>query len=84
MNTKDDETIQTKKKVEEIVFANEYVKQMHGFYLTKDEKKIRFDIVISFDAKDRRTVYTDVVAAVQKAFPEYTLQVTMDTDFTEE
>ena len=84
VNTKDEETIQTKKKVEEIVFANAYVRQMHGFYLTKDEKKIRFDIVISFDAKDRRAVYTDVVAAVQKAFPDYTLQVAMDTDFTEE
>ena len=84
VNTKDEETIQTKKKVEEIVFANAYVRQMHGFYLTKDEKKIRFDIVISFDAKDRRAVYTDVVAAVQKAFPDYSLQVAMDTDFTEE
>ena len=84
VNTKDEETIQTKKKVEEIVFANAYVRQMHGFYLTKDEKKIRFDIVISFDAKDRRAVYTDVVAAVQKAFPDHTLQVAMDTDFTEE
>ena len=84
VNTKDEETIQAKKKVEEIVFANAYVRQMHGFYLTKDEKKIRFDVVISFDAKDRRAVYTDVVAAVQKAFPDYTLQVAMDTDFTEE
>ena len=84
VNTKDEETIQTKKKVEEIVFANAYIRQMHGFYLTKDEKKIRFDIVISFDAKDRRAEYTDVVAAVQKAFPDYSLQVAMDTDFTEE
>ncbi len=84
VNTKDEETIQAKKKVAEIVFANEYVRQMHGFYMTKDEKKIRFDIVISFDAKDRRAVYMDVVTAVQKAFPDYTLQVAMDTDFTEE
>ena len=57
---------------------------MHGFYLTKDEKKMRFDIVVSFNAKDRRAVYTDVVAAVQKDFPDYTLQVAMDTDYTEE
>ena len=84
VNTKDEETIRTKKEVEEIVFANAYVRQMHGFYLTKDEKKIRFDIVISFDAKDRRAVYNEVVAAVQKAFPDHTLQVAMDTDFTEE
>ena len=84
VNTKDEDVIQAKRKVEEIVFSNEYVRQMHGFYLTKDEKKMRFDIVISFNAKDRRAVYTDVVAAVQKDFPDYTLQVAMDTDYTEE
>jgi hypothetical protein len=45
---------------------------------------MRFDIVISFDAKDRRNVCSEVVADVQKAFPEYALQVAMDTDFSEE
>ena len=84
VNTKDEDVIQAERKVEEIVFSNEYVRQMHGFYLTKDEKKMRFDIVVSFNAKDRRAVYTDVVAAVQKDFPDYTLQVAMDTDYTEE
>ena len=84
VNTKDEDVIRAKCRVEEIVFSNEYVRQMHGFYLTKDEKKMRFDIVVSFNAKDRRAVYTDVVAAVQKDFPDYTLQVAMDTDYTEE
>ena len=84
MNTKDEEIIETQKKVRDIVFAHEHVKQMHGFYLVRDQKAIRFDIVISFDAKDRRAVYTEVVADVQKAFPDYELQVAMDTDFAEE
>ena len=84
VNTKDEEVIETKRRVEEIVFSHEHVRQMHGFYLTKEEKKIRFDIVISFDAKDRRAVFDAVVADVQKAFPDYTLQAAMDTDFTEE
>ena len=39
---------------------------------------------VSFDAKDRRTVYNEVVSDVQKAFPDYELQVAMDTDFSEE
>ncbi|MCR5173403.1 MAG: cation diffusion facilitator family transporter [Oscillospiraceae bacterium] len=84
VNTKDEEVIETKRRVEEIVFSHEHVRQMHGFYLTKEEKKIRFDIVISFDPKDRRAVFDAVVADVQKAFPDYTLQAAMDTDFTEE
>ena len=84
VNTTDEEVIQAKRQVEEIVFAHEHVRQMHGFYLLKDQKTMRFDIVVSFDAKDRRAVYTEVVADVQRAFPDYELQVAMDTDFTEE
>ncbi len=84
VNTKDPEVIETLQKVREIVFSHEHVKQLHGFYLLKDEKIMRFDIVISFDAKDRRSVYKEVVSDVKKAFPEYNLQVAMDTDFSEE
>lgn len=84
VNTKDEESIRAREQVRKIVFSHEFVRQMHGFYLLKDKKTLRFDIVISFDAKDRRAVYSEVVADVQKAFPDYELQVTMDTDFTEE
>ena len=84
VNTTDEAVIQAKRQVEAIVFAHEHVRQMHGFYLLKDRKTMRFDIVISFDAVDRRAVYMEVVADVQKAFPDYELQVAMDTDFTEE
>ena len=84
MNTRDEEIIETQKKVREIVFSHQYVKQMHGFYLIKDQKAMRFDIVVSFDAEDRKAVYEDVLADVQKAFPDYTLQVAIDTDFAEE
>ncbi len=84
VNTRDEEIIRAKRQVEEIIFAHKYVRQMHGFYLLKDQKTMRFDIVISFDAKDRRAVCNEVIADVQKSFPDYELQVAMDTDFTEE
>ncbi len=83
VNTKDEEVIRAKKQVEEIVFSHEHVRQMHGFYLLKDQKTMRFDIVISFDAKNRRDVCNEVITDVQKAFPDYELQVVMDTDFSE-
>ena len=84
VNTKDEETIEIRNKVRGIVFAHPHVKQMHGFYLLKEEKSMRFDLVISFDAADRRDVFAEVVSDVQKAFPDYKLQTTMDTDFAEE
>ena len=84
VNTKDEEIIEALKKVKEIAFSHPHVKELHGFYLTKEEKTMRFDIVISFDAKDRRSIYEEVVTDVQKAFPDYSLRVAMDTDFAEE
>ena len=84
MNTQDEEVIAARERVREIVFSHPHVTQMHGFYLMKEEKRIRFDLVVSFDAPDRRAVYRETLADVQKAFPEYQFQVAMDTDFSEE
>lgn len=84
VNTTDEEIIEAKKKVQDIVMSVEHVLQMHGFYLVKESKTIRFDIVVSFDAPDRKAVYTRVLEAVGKRYPDYRLQVTMDTDFAEE
>ena len=67
----------------QMVTEDPFVLQMHGFYLDKAEKTIRFDIVVSFDAPDRRKVYLEACKKVQKAYPEYTLQVSMDTDFSD-
>ncbi len=83
VNTRDPEVIETLKKVREIVFAHQYVTQLHGFYLVKEEKAIRFDLVVSFDAKDRAAVYSAAIEDVQKAFPDYKLFTAMDTDFAE-
>ena len=83
VNTRDAEVIETLKKVREIVFAHEFVTQLHGFYLMKEEKAMRFDLVVSFDAKDRNAVYREAVEDVQKAYPDYKLITALDTDFAE-
>ncbi len=83
VNTRDAEVIETLKKVREIVFAHEYITQLHGFYLIKEEKAMRFDLVVSFDAKDRNAVYREAVEDVQKTYPDYKLITALDTDFAE-
>ncbi len=84
VNTKDADVAEAREKVYQIVTEVPFVLQVHGFYLDKAEKTVRFDFVVSFDAQDRRQVYREVCEKVQKEFPDYTLQVTMDTDFSEE
>ena len=84
LNTKDPEAAAARAKVSQIACSTPHVLQMHGFYLDKAEKTMRFDIVVSFDAEDRRQVYREVCEKIRKEYPEYTLQAAMDTDFSEE
>ena len=84
VNTKDPEAAAAREEVSRIVLANPHVLQMHGFYLDREEKTLRFDIVVSFDTPNRGQVYREVCEKVQQAYPDYTLQVAMDTDFSEE
>ena len=83
-NTQDEEISRVEKKLREIAFSHKHVRQIHGFYLTKETKNIRFDLVISFAAENRNAVFAETVAHIQQEFPDYELQVVMDTDFSEE
>ena len=83
-NTKDPEAAEMRRRVSKIVTADPYVREMHGFYVDKKEKRMRFDIVVSFDAADRKKVYREVCEKVQKEFPDYRLLIALDADFSEE
>ncbi len=83
MNTKNNHAAQVRDSIRKMVMKNEYVNQMHGFYLCEAEKTIRFDLVISFRAKDRQAVFREVVEQVQAAYPDYQVAANMDTDFSE-
>lgn len=82
INTKNDEVENALKTISSIVLKEKYVLQLHGFYYNKDDKSIRFDIVVSFDAKNREDVHSLVLDKVQKAFPSYSIQIGMDIDFS--
>lgn len=83
VNTKDAATIAIREDVKTIVMATEYVKQSHGFYLDTDKKTMRFDIVVSFAAGDRRIVYQEVVKKIKNKYPDYSVIVGMDLDYNE-
>lgn len=84
VNTKDEHVIKLQKKLKEVALKQEYVRQVHGFYLLEAEKQMRFDLVVSFDAENRLVSFKKAVAEIQKVFPDYQLQAVMDADFTEE
>ncbi len=83
VNTKHDRAAEMQERIREVTDAQEYVIGTHGFYVNEKKKTIRFDMVISFDAKDRGAIYREVCEKVSAMYPGYTLQIAMDTDFSE-
>ena len=82
INTQDPYVIAMLKKLKEIVFSHKYVTQLHGFYVDKSEKTIRFDVVISLDADDRLKIFEGVVKDVESKFSEYEIEAFPGVDFT--
>ena len=83
VNTRDAHAAEIQKKIRDCVLAHEHILQMHGFYLNEEKKTIRFDVIVSFNAPDRRAVYAGVLQDVEQLYPDYRFTVTMDTDFSE-
>ena len=84
VNTKDEHVIKMQQKLKEVALKQEYVRQVHGFYLLEPKKQMRFDLVVRFYAENRLASFKKAVAEIQKVFPDYQLQAVMDADFTEE
>jgi len=82
-NTRNDEAARIEQDIRSIVFANDHILQMHGFYLNEVKKTIRFDVVIAFEAGDRRELYKKIYNQVHERYPEYQLMMALDTDFSE-
>ena len=83
VNSKDPDAILQRKKIAQLVAKDPDILSFHGFYIDREAKTIRFDIVLSFDTKDRDKVYQDFCEKVQKEYPDHTLEIAMDMDFSE-
>ena len=83
LNTMDEKAALMRESIREAVLSEPHAIQMHGFYVNEEKRTIRFDVVISFDAKDRKEVYEALYAKVHGLYPDYKLEMTLDTDFSE-
>ena len=84
LNTQDKEAAEMGEKIRTELTSDPHILQMHGFYVNRINKTMRFDAIISFDAQNRRETFDNAVAKIQKMYPDYEIQAAMDTDFSEE
>ena len=56
---------------------------MHGFYKDKVDMVVKFDIVVDFDAQNKKALRDEIAQRVKKLFPEYDVSITVDYDYSE-
>ena len=71
------------RQVRRIAAGHEGVLQVHGFYLDAAEKLMRFDIVLDFALPDRDGTYAQILREVQAAYPDWRVQITLDSDISD-
>lgn len=56
---------------------------MHGFYIDFEKMKIQFDMIVGFEAKDRHAIYDHVSQEIKEKYPEFDVEIVMDTDYSD-
>lgn len=82
VNTNDPDVMHLRSNIYKIADETDYILQIHGFYLDKIKKIIKFDIIVSFDAEDRDEVYNAFVRKIENLYPDYKIIANHDTDFS--
>lgn len=81
-NTKNDESSRIRNEVQKCVFSHDFPLQMHGFYVDTKEKKIRFDVVMSFETDSDEGIKI-LKADLKKEFPDYNFLIVPDVDISD-
>lgn len=82
-NIGDDRAASVRAEVYRMVTAHPGVLQIHGFYLDMNSQAMRFDVILDFDLKDRQMVYQEILEEVSSAWPDWRIQITLDSDISD-
>ena len=82
VNTRDERINKMREDVYRVVMGHENLLEMHGFYVNEKEKRMQFDIIVGFDAKDREGMYRHIVEEIRSLYPDYQVIIVPDSDFS--
>ena len=83
VNTHSDKITKLRKRVHDVVSDFEHVIQMYGFYVDEKTKEISVNIVVGFDVKNRHAYYQKIRKALEEAIPNYSFEITLNSDFSD-
>lgn len=82
-NNKDPKANEMHRNIMENALKHEHVMQMHGFYVDYEEKHMAFDILVSHSAPSYKDICSAVQTETMAMYPDYTVDVAVDHDFSD-
>lgn len=83
-NSSNEKLIKLRNDITELVVDHKHIKQLHGFYVDEEKKRITFDVVVDFEEQDREGLIAHIKNDVKNVLPEYDLQVAVDSDISDQ
>lgn len=83
VNSRDAEANKVQESIRKLTEEYPEIIGMHGFYMDKVDKEIKFDIVTGFDFKDTRTLRHEIRDKVRELYPDYAIRVVTKKDFAD-
>lgn len=81
-NRNDPRAAEIYEHIKQMALSHEFVSQIHGFYLDEEKRSISFDVIVDFAASDMEATFRAVCKQVRAAYPNYTLIITRDSDYS--
>ena len=80
-NTRDPEAAQMREQVSQLVMKHPWALQVHGFYVDRTKKTMRFDVGVTF-GRDRETLIQELKQEISRLYPDYQVSVDIDRDIS--
>ena len=80
-NTRDPEAAQMREQVSQLVMKHPWALQVHGCYVDRTKKTMRFDVVVTF-GRDREPLIQELQQEITRLYPDYQVSVDIDRDIS--
>ena len=81
-NTGNPEAKKLLDEISSVVLSHEWALGLHGFYVDFEAKKMRFDVVMSFDISPRDGLNI-LYEEINRAYPDYDIFILPDVDVSD-
>jgi len=82
-NTDNDEYMEIKKTIKDIIKKYPNTSQLHGFYVDRETQTISFDLIFDYKEKNVITLRDEISKELNKIYPNYKFNILIDNDFSD-